>query len=207
MSEIDGYQHSCIGYLFGLPLYHPIDNDDDEINSNSLILGGGSGEHPMLIVNNLEACLQNYIHFHDKDCPEAECDYRIYWSIEDSYNVFPEIKPFMDRIGVKSAEEAVILAMGDFLRSAGGHFAINLGHVKPETFYKAITQPQPPWEIIEVTSEVGGMGKIIRNGNIVWGISFIDEINHFNEARIRKEVDTINANITTKLFMKNEAGE
>lgn len=204
MSEIDGYQHSCIGYLFGLPLYHPIDDHDEEINSNSLILGGGSGEHSMFVVNNLEGCLQKYIHFHGGDYPDVECDYEVYWSIEECHDIFPEIKPFMDMIGVKSAEKAIILAIGDFIRNIGGHFALNLGHIQPETFYKAMVMPHRSWDIVEVTSDVGGLGKIIRNGSTVWGISFVDEINHFNETRIQKEADAINANITTKFMMKNE---
>lgn len=60
MSYIDTFSHSEVGSLFGLPLYHPLVTLGDEgcfANSKDLILGGGSGEHPIMRINNLSYCV------------------------------------------------------------------------------------------------------------------------------------------------------
>lgn len=204
MSEIDGYQHSCVGLLFGLPVYHPIEDHDENINTNSLIVGGGSGEHSMFIVSNLEGCLQEYLFYHGDEYPEQDCEWLCNWSIEESYHFFPKIRPFMKNIGVNSAEKAIIMALGDFLRCYGGHFVSNWRHLQPETLNKAMNLPNRPWEILDMTSKIGGLGKYIHKGKVQWGFSFIDEINAFDEIRIQRETEVIASNTNFKIIMKSE---
>jgi hypothetical protein len=64
MSSIDTLEHDHVGKFFDLPVYWPLeekpldyltdlDEDIDEvINQYYLSIGGGSGEHPALIINN-----------------------------------------------------------------------------------------------------------------------------------------------------------
>jgi hypothetical protein len=67
MSHIDSFKHELVGLIGGLPVYHPLQsiNGDFESGVNQLIIGGGSGEHPALIIKNplsTVACfLENHI--------------------------------------------------------------------------------------------------------------------------------------------------
>lgn len=68
MSHIDSYDHSEVGILFGIPLYHPLADIDMDFgappaNSSSFILGGGSGEHSAMIIRHLNYCLFMYLEF------------------------------------------------------------------------------------------------------------------------------------------------
>lgn len=207
MSEIDGIQHSCVGFLFGLPLYHPIEDSDAVINTDSLILGGGSGEHGMFVITNLEGCLQEYLFYQGNDYPETHCEWELDWSVEECFNIFPKIKPYMDKYGVKSAEKMVSLAIGDFLRLYGGHFVSNWRHLQPVTFNKAMNLTSDPMDIVEVTSNVGGLGKWIKKGKTIWGFSFTEEIKNFNEIIAHREMESIVSNTTMKIIMKTEDSE
>lgn len=61
MSHIDGIKHELLGYLNGLPIYHPLESmcgnawGDYDFNCTpeNLVLGGGSGEHPALVLHDL----------------------------------------------------------------------------------------------------------------------------------------------------------
>ncbi len=64
MSDIDTFDHSYIGSLAKLPVYHPLqDSEMDyfEVGANNLVIGGGSGEHPAMKVHNLDACVLSFL--------------------------------------------------------------------------------------------------------------------------------------------------
>jgi len=58
VSYIDSFDHEFVGYLGGLPVYHPLevvpagldDPRDFACSPQNLVIGGGSGEHPGLVV-------------------------------------------------------------------------------------------------------------------------------------------------------------
>lgn len=54
MSHIDSFKHELVGYLGYLPVYHPQEeiNGDFNCNKSQLVLGGGSGEHPAVVIEN-----------------------------------------------------------------------------------------------------------------------------------------------------------
>lgn len=67
MSAIDSFEHAHVGNFFNLPIYWVLNenytnqlsnltdktqDDDEVIDQYSLSIGGGSGEHPALILNN-----------------------------------------------------------------------------------------------------------------------------------------------------------
>jgi len=70
MSYIDSYEHEYIGSLGYLPIYHPlqeIEGDDwggydFSASPGDLILGGGSGEHPGLVVHKLESSAAKFLY-------------------------------------------------------------------------------------------------------------------------------------------------
>ncbi|WP_300532380.1 hypothetical protein [Maricaulis sp.] len=67
MSYIDSFEHVLVGYLAGLPVYRPLvdiaypdDGTDDEdfgCSTHQLVLGGGSGEHPGLVLERPDAAM------------------------------------------------------------------------------------------------------------------------------------------------------
>jgi hypothetical protein len=69
MSHIDSFKHEIVGLIGGLPVYHPLQSIDGDFKSdvNQLIIGGGSGEHPALIIKSplsAVACfLENQIEY------------------------------------------------------------------------------------------------------------------------------------------------
>ncbi|MFN7733623.1 MAG: hypothetical protein ACK5OB_17125 [Pirellula sp.] len=60
MSYIDSFDHEFIGYFGGIPVYHPLeavpasaDTRDFACGPENLVIGGGSGEHPGLVVKDV----------------------------------------------------------------------------------------------------------------------------------------------------------
>lgn len=82
MSYIDCFQHELLGYFNGLPIYHPLEKVigdgwgeyDFSCTPDNLILGGGAGEHPGLVLHNLPALVAGYLllamEFHKLHFPE-----------------------------------------------------------------------------------------------------------------------------------------
>ena len=57
MSYIDGNKHEIVGLFGGLPVYHPLvdiagtdDSDEFSCSVKQIVIGGGGGEHPGLVV-------------------------------------------------------------------------------------------------------------------------------------------------------------
>lgn len=74
MSYIDSYDHELVGFFAGLPLYHPLEdiappayigvgpqNEDFSCTTQQLVLGGGSGEHPGLVLTNPGAAALHFL--------------------------------------------------------------------------------------------------------------------------------------------------
>lgn len=69
MSYIDSFDHEFVGYFAGRPLYHPLENIpgntkdvcDFECSTEHLVLGGGSGEHPGLVIEKPSGTVAKFI--------------------------------------------------------------------------------------------------------------------------------------------------
>ncbi|MHA7101279.1 hypothetical protein [Roseivirga pacifica] len=69
MSHIDSYDHEYIGHLGYLPIYHPLQeiekvkwgDYDFGADPTNLVLGGGSGEHPGLVLHKLECFAAKFL--------------------------------------------------------------------------------------------------------------------------------------------------
>lgn len=85
MSYIDCFDHEYIGNLGYLPIYHPFVNieggkwgdSDFSATPQNLILGGGSGEHPAIVVHKLECLVAKFLddQLGDEDEPEYGNDF------------------------------------------------------------------------------------------------------------------------------------
>ncbi|MGL6337947.1 MAG: hypothetical protein ACRC80_02270 [Waterburya sp.] len=63
MSHIDSFQHEIVGLFARLPVYHPLVDIDSEFKCThkQLMIGGGSGEHPALVLQNPLAAVAYFI--------------------------------------------------------------------------------------------------------------------------------------------------
>jgi hypothetical protein len=69
MSYIDTFDHEYLGNLGYLPIYHPLVTEicgkwgDNEFSCSpqNLVLGGGGGEHPALVIHRLEVLVASFI--------------------------------------------------------------------------------------------------------------------------------------------------
>lgn len=52
MSHIDSFKHEIVGLFGGLLVYHPLEDiqGDFVCTPKCLLIGGGSGEHPALVI-------------------------------------------------------------------------------------------------------------------------------------------------------------
>ena len=63
MSHIDSFKHEIVGHLGYLPVYHPLEEIDGDFvcDTNQLVIGGGSGEHPALVIENLASAVAYFL--------------------------------------------------------------------------------------------------------------------------------------------------
>jgi hypothetical protein len=64
MSYIDQVDNSYVGTFLDIPVYHPmakITGDEFNADVSNLVIGGGSGEHPGMVVKNLDYCVMAYL--------------------------------------------------------------------------------------------------------------------------------------------------
>lgn len=67
MSYIDTFDHELVGFFGRIPVYHPLveheGSGDDEFSCTptQLVIGGGSGEHPGLVILKPEAAVEWFI--------------------------------------------------------------------------------------------------------------------------------------------------
>lgn len=73
MSYIDGYRHELVGLFAGLPVYHPLEDipgspfpvsgDDFACSTGQLVIGGGGGERPGLVVLDPAAAVAFFVFY------------------------------------------------------------------------------------------------------------------------------------------------
>jgi hypothetical protein len=66
MSHIDTINHSVVGTFAGISVYHTlqdIDGKDYDFSATpkNLVIGGGSGEHPGMVIQDLDFCVWEFL--------------------------------------------------------------------------------------------------------------------------------------------------
>ncbi len=142
MSHIDSFKHMIVGDFIGIPVYFPLEDIDGDFKctTKQLLIGGGSGEHPALVIKNplaatamfldeeidglnlneeqLKAWKSIYSQYMSWDYEEIIQFYE--WNIETYHNFYERCKndflPNSYRIyeESKSIEEWLILGFGEF---------------------------------------------------------------------------------------------
>jgi hypothetical protein len=166
MSYIDTFDHELVGFFAGLPLYHPLetvaDSGGDEFGCTprQLVLGGGSGEHPAIVLREPPAAVAMFLQaalppdapalapesqqFLDETPPLDECLHFAGWRIADFVS-FQErcqalsfVRPYrVEQDGL--LEEWVLCNLGEFV-----YFAM------PEL------SPDVPTQLADICAQVRG---------------------------------------------------
>lgn len=107
MSHIDSFHHRHLGNLLGrYPIYQALEdiNGDFQAASGQLILGGGSGEHPAMVIDDASACVAALYWLEDDsaktsglqddlcfDYAQVFCCYD--WFFQDFYHFYDYCEP------------------------------------------------------------------------------------------------------------------
>jgi hypothetical protein len=228
MSSIDSLAHAHVAKFFGLPIYwvleekplsYLIDIDDDTtevINQYYLSIGGGSGEHPALVIKNDAVVYQLIRKLVDiEDVDDDSYDHQLisyaeqlqfqmiaddelynlrYWRIDQ--NEWP-LETFI-RVNTQFDDDSEV-SLVDKISHAMALFVIYemplevcLKDQRIIEFAKMIRsnkwEKALPSEIVKYMSAVSGlleyekMGKVIRNGQVVWGYSLNDWRREFQKS-------------------------
>lgn len=182
MSHIDCFDHSHIGFMAGIMVYHPMQKDEEYgFDERSIIIGGGSGEHDIFVIQDMAQCLQQYVYQQTKEHADySNVDYSSFWSIEECYHFFDAIKDEADLLNV-SAVGYILISVGQFLAEHGAVFAAK-GYLEQSLFDRAhelFEKSKLNIPDIMGNSEAMSLGRVIRDGKTVWGFSFEDECKEF----------------------------
>ncbi len=228
MSSIDSLEHAHVAKFFGLPIYwvleekplsYLIDIDDDTtevINQYYLSIGGGSGEHPALVIKNDAVVYQLIRKLVDiEDVDDDSYDHQLisyaeqlqfqmiaddelynlrYWRIDQNewpLETFIRMNTQFDDDSKVSLVDKISHAIALFIiyempleACLKDQRIIELAKmIRSNKWEKAL-----PQEIVKYLSAVSGlmecekMGKVIRNGQVVWGYSLNDWRREFQKS-------------------------
>ena len=228
MSSIDSLEHAHVAKFFGLPIYwvleekplsYLIDIDDDTtevINQYYLSIGGGSGEHPALVIKNDAVVYQLIRKLVDiEDVVDGSYDHELinyaerlleqmitddelynlrYWRIDQNewpLETFIRVNKQFDDDSKVSLVDKINHAIALFIiyempleACLKDQRIIELAKmIRSNRWEKAL-----PQEIVKYLSAVSGlmeyekMGKVIRNGQVVWGYSLNDWRKEFQKS-------------------------
>ena len=84
MSHIDSFRHAIVGDFIGLPVYLSLEDMDGDIRcpAHSLMIGGGSGEHPALVISDPCAAVARFL---DEELPSLRMSRKLREAWRDSY--------------------------------------------------------------------------------------------------------------------------
>ncbi|CAA7627868.1 conserved hypothetical protein [Candidatus Terasakiella magnetica] len=85
MSHIDSFRHAIVGEFIGLPVYLALEDIDGDFRCpiHSLIIGGGSGEHPAIVVSDPCAAVARFL---DEELPGLELSRKTREAWQASYS-------------------------------------------------------------------------------------------------------------------------
>jgi len=198
MSYIDSHDHEYIGCLGYLPIYRPLQNIEGDkwegyyfsANPRNLILGGGCGEHPGLIVHKLECIAAKFLYDQiteeeEEKISKKDTDYLIDLCYADeilefcswSVNNYASLKEmagsttFITPLGEdEEVEEWLCKSLGELV-------FFSLRDLNPE--YEKLLEIFGPFGIEATMRNVACPppdfpacgGRRISNGKVVWGLN------------------------------------
>lgn len=207
MSYIDTFDHELVGFFAGLPLYHPLEsvtgagNDEFSCTPLQLVLGGGSGEHPAVVLTNPTAAVAAFLQvalppdsppfsteaqqFLDELPPLQECLHFAGWFIAD-YSAFHDrcnapsyITPYrVEQDGLLETwilcnlGEFVYFSMPDLVLDLRVHLADVCAQVRSPVYSNVLILPP---------GYVSPAGRYhTASGDVIWGNHAWRTERHFN---------------------------
>jgi hypothetical protein len=228
MSSIDSLEHTHVAKFFGLPIYwvleekplsYLIDIDDDTtevINQYYLSIGGGSGEHPALVIKNDAVVYQLIRKLVDlEDVVEGSYDHELisyaerlqeqmitddelynlrHWRIDQ--NEWP-LETFI-RVNKQFDDDSEVPLVNKISHAIALFIIYEMPLevcLKDQRIIELAKMIRSnrwenalPGEVVRYMSTVSGllqcekMGKVIRNGQVVWGYSLTDWRREFEKS-------------------------
>ena len=212
MSYIDTFDHEFVGYFAGLPLYHPtvevdpgLDEMDFGCGPNSLVLGGGSGEHRAIVFRRLDVLAANFLEFSLPDEPDTKFDasflkrsHKVFCDVRESFHRGSDVA---DHAGWRIEDyhaffercqsEALVTPLGDpeLPSDAFGWLCCSIGEcvyfLFPSLVASLLEKLSPiqaqidrPWinNVLSVTrGHPDGYGRQFASGSTSFGASIFDE--------------------------------
>ncbi|WNJ19359.1 hypothetical protein [Pontibacter sp. G13] len=135
MSHIDSFRHELVGLFGYLPVYHPLEviQGDFHCTPNQILIGGGSGEHPALVIEHPTCAVARFLEQEAQSRKELKAWKSIYtpylnpstdeiltfyeWS-EDTHQNFRAIctSPSLpNALTTQNLKEWLILGVGEFI--------------------------------------------------------------------------------------------
>jgi hypothetical protein len=224
MSSIDSLEHAHVANFFGLPIYWVLEErpltyltgSTEVINQYYLSIGGGSGEHPALIIKN-DAVVYQLIRklVNLEDVVDGSYDHELisyaeqlqyqmitddelynlrHWCIDQNewpLETFIRVnKQFDDELEVPLVDKIshaialfIIYEMPLEVCLKDKRIVELAKMIRSNRWEKAL-----PVEVVRYMSVVSGllqcekMGKVIRNGQVVWGYSLTDWRREFEKS-------------------------
>ncbi|WP_022835095.1 hypothetical protein [Salisaeta longa] len=106
MSHIDSFRHALVGHWAGLPVYHPLEpiRGDFTCGPEHLVLGGGSGEHPAMVVEDPTSAVAQFLVYKLEMLQDSPVLEKYHPLKGQAAAWLPKIRPFNTR-----APEAVLV--------------------------------------------------------------------------------------------------
>lgn len=180
MSLLDAFDHSHIGYLFGIPLYRVMNTPTNAMDASEFqdhyCLGCGDDVHGMYVVANTNHIVESYLEWKlGIDFGTSNIvEYESRWTIEESFKAIGSIHRSMTDHGVESAEAMIIYAIGDMIC----RYAPEL--ITEQRLKDAIHDLPDYLNLVEREYD-DPYGKIVLNdGQLIWwGVSLEDELSYY----------------------------
>lgn len=190
MSHIDSIDHSHVGYLFDIPLYHVMETMYNaryypEYSSDIFILGGGAGEHGMMVLANIEAIVTEYLEWM---LPiDIHCDDMVvidnYWSIEENARAYEYIKEHMALHGICRADNIIIFAIASMICDYCPDL-VRGGKIK-DLILSNIDFLQPsPIDLVKREFD-NPYGRVLVGNKISWGVTLEEELEFYKTGKIK----------------------
>lgn len=188
MSFIDTIDHSHVGYLFDIPVYHVMGTEYNQTYHPSyaddmFVIGGGSGEHGMFIIQGIDEIVSSYL-FQKYDMQVGDfdlCELDNMWTIEESANVYERNKHRLKETDLNSIESLIIHALGEFICRDASHLindvelknvVISNASLFNSNYYGLEREFDNPY------------GRVLIDNVVSWGVSFDDEDRFLNKEKM-----------------------
>lgn len=197
MSYIDSFDHEYIGNIGYLPIYHPLSTiEGDEWGAidfgaapDNLVLGGGSGEHPALVIHNLPSVVVKFLYFNlseEDELTSEEEEYvnKLYYTEDDEILEFCgwSIRNFAELLTMSTSSLLGSPLKDDepveewLMRSVGELIYFSLSDLNPEheKIFNIFSRFSINANMQNVVCLPPGYpqvgGRLVKEGKITWGI-------------------------------------